>query len=151
MKRKEELHQAEVDRLKENAARRATLFDVVKKDLEQALQDKAKAEKQRDDALTALSVRAQNDQKLNQICEDNEAKSKKAEAELAAYQKESAKWLSELNLLNRALDRKLAESVSFLLHSSLLVSNFLLKVAMLEDEKLEELATLVMGILQEER
>ena len=99
-------------RLKEDAARRATLFDVVKKDLERALQDKAKAEKKRDDALTALSVRAQNDQKLKQICEDNEAKSKKAEAELAAYKKDSAKWLSKLNLLNRTLDRKLAESVS---------------------------------------
>ena len=108
------MHQAEVDRLKEDAARHATLFDVVKKYLEQALQDKAKAEKQHDDALTALSARAQNDQKLKQICEDNEAKSKMAEAELAAYKKESAKWLSELNLLNRTLDRKLAEFVSSL-------------------------------------
>ena len=67
MKKKEELHQAEMDRLKEDAARRATLFEVVKKDLEQAMQDKAKAEKQRDDALAALTVRAQNDQKLKQI------------------------------------------------------------------------------------
>ena len=72
MKRKEELHEAKVERLKEDASRHATLFDVVKKDLEQALLDKAKAKKQRDDALAALSVRAQNDQKLKQICEDNE-------------------------------------------------------------------------------
>ena len=101
-----------MDRLKEEATRRAKLFDVLKKDLEQATQDKAKAEKQRDDAVAALSVRAQNDQKLKQICEDNEAKSKKAEAELAAYKKETAKWLSELSLLNRSLDRKLSESIS---------------------------------------
>ena len=59
-------------------------------------------------------MRAQNGQKLKQICEDNEAKAKKAEAELAAHKKESAKWLSELNLLNRTMDRKLAESVSSL-------------------------------------
>ena len=109
MKKKEELHQAEMDRLKEDAARRATLFEVVKKDLEQAMQDKAKAEKQRDDALAALSVRAQNDQKLKQICEDHEA---------VAYKKESAKWLSELNLLDRNLDCELAEPISSLSSSS---------------------------------
>ena len=45
---------------------------------------------------------------------DNEEKAKKAKAELVAHKKESAKWLSELNLLNRALDRKLAESISSL-------------------------------------
>ena len=90
------------------------MFEVVQKDLEQAMQDKAKAEMLRDDALAALTVRAQNDQKIKQICKDHEAKSKKAEAELVAHKNESAKWLSELNLLNRALDRKLAESVSFL-------------------------------------
>ena len=61
MKRQEETHQAEVDQLKEDAARRATLFEVLKKNLEQALLEKAKAEKQRDDAVAALSVRAQND------------------------------------------------------------------------------------------
>ena len=81
------MHQAEVDRLKEDAARRAKLYDVLKKDLEQATQEKAKAEKQRDDAVAALTVRAQNDQKLKQICEDHEAKSKKAEAELADFKK----------------------------------------------------------------
>ena len=107
-----------MDRLKEDASLRATLFDVLKKDFEQALQEKAKAEKQHDDALTALSVRAQNDQKLKLICKDNEAKSKNAEAELVADKKQSAKWLSKLNLLNRTLDSKLAEYVSSLSSSS---------------------------------
>ena len=74
------------------------------------LLDKAKGEKQHDDVLSALFVHAQNDQKLKQICEDHEAKSKKAEAELADFKKQSAKWLSELNLLNRDMDRKLVES-----------------------------------------
>ena len=118
LKKKEELHQAEVDRLKEDVSRCTTLFDVLKKDLEQALLGKAKAEKQHDDTLAALSARAQNDQKLKQICEDHEAKSKKAEAELADFKKKSAKWLSELNLLNRDMDRKLAESTSSFCSSS---------------------------------
>ena len=99
-----------MERLKEDAARRAKLYDVLKKDLEQAMQDKAKAEKLRDDAVAVLTVRTQNDQKLKQICKDNEAKSKRAEAEMAAYKTESAKWLSELTLLNRDMDRKLSES-----------------------------------------
>ena len=114
MKRKKELHQAEVERLKEEASRCATLFDVLKKDFEHTTQEKAKAEKQRDDAVAALTVHAQNDQKLKQICEDNEARSKKAEAKLAAYKTESANWLSELNLLNRDMDRKLSKSSSLL-------------------------------------
>ena len=101
-----------------DASRRATLFDVLKKDLEQALQGKATAEKQRDDLKSAMSKRAQDDQKLKQMCIDNEEKANKAEAELVAYKKQSAKWLSELNLLNRNLDRKLAESVSSLSSSS---------------------------------
>ena len=63
-------------------------------------------------------MRAQNDQKLKQICEDHEAKSKKAEAELADFKKQSAKWLSKLNLLNRDMDRKLAESASSFSSSS---------------------------------
>ena len=109
-KRQEELHQAEVERLKEEAARCAKLFDVLKQDLEQATQDKAKAEKKRDDAVAALSVHAQNDQKLKQICEDNEAKTKKAEAELAHFKAQSAEWLSELILLNQEMDSKSSES-----------------------------------------
>ena len=81
MKRKDELHQAKVDWLKEDASRRATLFDVLKKDLEQALQGKATAEKQEDDLESAMSKRAQDDQKLKQMCLDNKEKANKAEAE----------------------------------------------------------------------
>ena len=44
--------------MKEDIARRAQLHEVLKKDLEQATQEKAKAEKQRDDAVAALSLRA---------------------------------------------------------------------------------------------
>ena len=58
MKKKEEMHQAEVTRLKEDASHRATLFDVVKKDLEQALQEKATTEKQHNDLKSAMSKRA---------------------------------------------------------------------------------------------
>ena len=47
-----------MDRLKGDASRRATLFDVVKKDLEQALQGKATTEKQRDDLKSAMSKQA---------------------------------------------------------------------------------------------
>ena len=113
-KRQAELHQAEVERLKEEATRRAKLFDVLKKDLEQAAQEKDKAEKQHDGVVAALSLRAQNDQKLKQLCKDNEAKTQKAEAELAQFKAQSAEWLSQLILLNQETDSKLSESISFL-------------------------------------
>ena len=113
-KRQEELHQAEVERLKEEANRRAKPFDVLKKDLEQATLEKAKAEKQRDDTVAVLTLRAQNDKKLKQLCEDNAAKTQKDEAELAHFKAQSAEWLSELILLNQEMDSKLSESISFL-------------------------------------
>ena len=91
---------------------------MLKKDLEQATQEKAKAEKQCDDAVAALTLHAQNDKKLKQLCNDNEAKSKKAEVELADFKKQSAQWLSEMTLLNRDMDRKLSEFCSSLPSSS---------------------------------
>ena len=91
--RKEEQHQVEVKRLKEDLDRRAQLHEVLKKDLEETILEKTKADKQRDDAKNALSMRAQNDQKLKQLCEENDAKTKKAESELAEFKSQSAKWL----------------------------------------------------------
>ena len=93
-KKQEELHRAEVERLKEDIDRRAQLHEVLKKDLEQAIHEKTKAEKQRNDALAALSLRAQNDQKLKQLCKDNEERTQKAETELADFKAQSAKWLN---------------------------------------------------------
>ena len=58
MKRKEEMHQAEVDRLQEELARSTTLFDVQKKDLELVMQEKVTAEKQCDELKNAMSKRA---------------------------------------------------------------------------------------------
>ena len=75
--RKEEQHLAEVKRLQEDIDRRAQLHEVLKKDLEGALLEKTKADKQRDDTKTALAQRAQNDQKLKTLCEENDAKTKK--------------------------------------------------------------------------
>ena len=113
-KKQEELRQAEVERLKEDIDRRAQLHEVLKKDLEQTIQEKIKAEKQRDEALAALSQRAQNDKKLKQLCDDNDAKAKKAESELADFKGQSAEWLKQLILLNQEMDSKLSESISFL-------------------------------------
>ena len=109
MKKKEEAHQAEVNRLKEEFGRVMAINEACKRDMEGLLKEKVTAEKQRDDLKTALSTCAQNDQKIKQLCTNNEEKANKVEAELAAHKKESAGWLSELNLLNRALDRKLVE------------------------------------------
>ena len=83
--RKEEQHQAEVKRLKKDIDRRAQLHELLKKDLEEAILEKTKADKQRDDTKTALSQRAQNEQKLRQLCDENDAKTKKAESELAEF------------------------------------------------------------------
>ena len=105
-KKKDELHQAEVERLKEDIDRRAQLHEVLKKDMEQAILEKTKADKQRDDAINALSQRAQNDQKLKQLGDENDAKTKKAESELAEFKAQSAEWLRQLILLNQEMDRK---------------------------------------------
>ena len=68
--------------------------------------EKAKADKQCDDTVTALSQRAQNDKKLKQLCNENEAKTKKAESELADFKAQSAEWLKQLILLNQEMDSK---------------------------------------------
>ena len=114
MQKKEEVHQDEVTRLKEDLARAVKLNEVQKRDLELVLREKVTAEKQRDELKNTMSKRAQDDQKIKQLCKDNEKKAEKAEAELAVHKKESAQWLSKLNKLNRTMDRKLAESVSSL-------------------------------------
>ena len=59
--KKEEHHAAEIKRLQDDIERRATLHEVLKKDLEAALLEKTEAEKQHDRAKTVLKERAQND------------------------------------------------------------------------------------------
>ena len=80
-----ERHAAEVQRLQEDIDRRAKLHEIMKKDLEGAFQARAEAEKQRDIATTTLKDCAQIDQKLKSICDENDAKTKKAESELAEF------------------------------------------------------------------
>ena len=104
--KKEEWHEAEVKRLQDDIERRATLHEILKKDLEAALLAKSEADKQHDAAKTALKERAQNDQKLKTICDEIEAKTKKAESDLAEFKAQSAEWLKKLALLNREMDRK---------------------------------------------
>ena len=104
--KREEQHAAEVQRLQEDIERRAAIHEILKKDLEAALSARGEAEKQRDIATTALKDRAQNDQKLKAICDENDAKTKKAESELAEFKSQSAEWLDKLTLLNREMDRK---------------------------------------------
>ena len=79
---------------------------MLKKDLERAILEKTKADKQHNDAVTALSQRAQNDQKLKQLCDENDAKNKKAEDELAEFKAQSSEWLKQLILLNQEMDSK---------------------------------------------
>ena len=86
---------------------------MLKKDLERAILEKTKADKQRDEAISALSQHAQNDQKLKQLCEENDAKTKKAESELAEFKAQSAEWLRQLILLNQEMDRKFIQ-INFL-------------------------------------
>ena len=112
--KKEEQHQPEVERLKEDIDRRDQLHEVLKKDLEKAILEKTKADKQRDDAITALSQLAQNNKKLKQLCDENEAKTKKAKSELADFKAQSVEWLTQLILLNQEMDSKLSESISLL-------------------------------------
>ena len=105
-KRQEEQYLAEVKRLQDDIERRATLHKVLKKDLEGVLLEKAKVDKQLNEAKNALSDRAANDQKLKAICDENDAKTKKAESELAELKAQSAEWLKRLASLNREMDRK---------------------------------------------
>ena len=104
--KREEQHAAEVQRLQEDIDRRAKLQELLKNDFEGALLEKSKAEKLRDTAQTALKERAQNDQKLKTICDENDAKTKKAEYELAEFKSQSTGWLDKLTLLNHEMDRK---------------------------------------------
>ena len=92
---------------------------MLKKDLEEAILEKAKADKQRDDAKNALSLHAQNNQKLKQLCDENDAKTKKAESELAEFKGQSAEWLKQLILLNQEMDSKFIR-INFLIESPLL-------------------------------
>ena len=103
--KKEERHEAEVQRLQEDIERRAKLHEILKKDLEEALSARGEAEKQRDIATTALKDRAQNDRKLKAKCEEDDANRKKAESELAEYKSQSIEWLSKLKLINREMTR----------------------------------------------
>ena len=57
-------------------------------------------------AQNALKERALNDQKLKTKCDEDEAKKKKAESDLAELQSQSAKWLNKLKLINRQMTRK---------------------------------------------
>ena len=105
--RKEEQHLAEVKRLQDDIEQRVVLHEVLKKDLEGALLEKSKVDKQLNEAKNALFDRAANDQKLKTICEENDAKIKKAKSELADFKTQSAGWLKKVTLLNREMDRKL--------------------------------------------
>ena len=67
---------------------------------------KSEADKWRDIATNALKKRAQNDQKLKTMCDENDAKTKKAESELAEFKSQSAEWLETLTFLNREMERK---------------------------------------------
>ena len=64
--------------LKEDLARAARLNELQKQDLELVLRDKGIAEKQRDDLKIAMSKRAQDDQKIKQLCTDMENETKVA-------------------------------------------------------------------------
>ena len=104
--KKEELCEAEIKRLQEDVDRHAKLHEILKKDLEEALLAKAEADKQRDIATAALKDRAHNDQKIKAKCEEDDAKRKKAESELAEFKSQSIEWLHKLQLLNREMTRK---------------------------------------------
>ena len=105
--KREERHAAEVDRLQDQIDRGAKLFEVLKKDLESAVQAKSQADKQLDTAQAALKERALQDQKLKTKCDEDEAHRKKAESALSELQAQSAEWLEQLKLINRHMTRKL--------------------------------------------
>ena len=79
MQKKEEEHQAEVTRLKEDIARAARLNKLQKHDLELVLRDKAIVEKEHETLQIAMSKRATDDQKIKKLCVEmeNEAKAAK--------------------------------------------------------------------------
>ena len=103
---REERHAATVERLQDQLDRRTQLFDVLKKDLDAAVQAKSKSEKQLETARNALKERALQDQELKTKCDEDKAKREKAESELAELQSQSAGWLNELKLINRQMTRK---------------------------------------------
>ena len=114
---REERHAATVKRLQDQLDMRNQLFDVLKKDLDAAVQAKSKSDKQLETAQAALKERALQDQKLKTKCDEDEAQRKKAESDLAELRSQSADWLNQLKLINRQMTRK-----SFRIHkpSSLL-------------------------------
>ena len=67
---------------------------------------KSKADKQLETAQNALKERALNDQKLKAKCEEDDAKRKKAESELAEFKSQSIEWLLKLQLLDREMTHK---------------------------------------------
>ena len=103
---REERHAATVERLQDQLDRRTQLFDVLKKDLDAAVQAKSKSEKQLETARNALKERALQDQELKTKCDEDNAKREKAESELAELHSQSAGWLNELKLINRQMSRK---------------------------------------------
>ena len=81
----EELHAAEIKKLQDDIDRRAKLEELLKNELDSAVLEKSKADKQLETAENALKERALNDQKLKTKCEEDDAKRKKAESELAEF------------------------------------------------------------------
>ena len=104
--KREKQHAAEVERLQEQIDRGAKLQKLLKNKLESALLEQSKSDKQLDTAQNALKERALNDQKLKAKCEENDAKTQKAESKLAEFKSQSIEWLHKLQLLNREMNRK---------------------------------------------
>ena len=74
---------------------------------------KSKADKQLETAQNAFKERALNDQKLKTKCEEDDAKKKKAESELAEYKSQSNEWLNKLKLINREMTRKFYPTLTY--------------------------------------
>ena len=104
--KREELHAAEIKKLQDDIDRRAKLEELLKNELESAVVEKSKADKQLKTAQNALKERALNDQKLKAKCEEDDAKRKKAESELAECKSQSIEWLNKLKLINHEMTRK---------------------------------------------
>ena len=68
--------------------------------------EKSKADKQLETTQNALKERTLNDQKLKTKCEEDDAKRKKAESELAEFKSQSIEWLNKLKLINCEMTRK---------------------------------------------
>ena len=68
-------------------------------------------DKQLETAQSALKERALNNQKLKSKCDEDEAKKKKAESDLAELKSQSAEWLEKLKLINREMTRKFQPSL----------------------------------------